>query len=331
MKRCTRCVLTENHPDIAFNDQGVCNYCLEFDATPEYQQMNQGGEDEFVRLLQEHRGRGEYDCLVMLSGGKDSTYALYLLKKRYGLNVLGFTFDNHFESEAALANVRQAVDALEVDYLYLRPVHLKQLFRFLLQNRMDPSTLCIFCKRAMGHAAWEAANKFGAGLIVSGDTKGQRYPMRRPMAPGADLYYQEAAALIQTQAEFEPLLPIYLDNRLYDSPQMAQDGIRFVSPYHYMAWDAQQIMDVLKREIDWQAPSRDYPRTGTNCRMSLVNAYISRQKYGFSWYDTEMSTLIRYGEITRQDALQRLEVEIEREIVDTALARLDLTLDDLKT
>jgi len=307
----------------------VCNYCLEFEEAKQSQRPIVDREDEFAELLKAYRGRGEYDCLMMLSGGKDSTYALYLLKERYKLNVLSFTYDNGFESETALENIRKAVDALEVDHLYLKPVHMKRLFRFLLQSGVNPSVLCPPCKSAMNTTAWEIAKKLGIGLIVSGNTKGQRNP--RPMQPDNAILLKKIADLIEAEEEFRPRLSMYFNKDLCHSDKMEEkDGIRIVSPYYYTKWDGRKAMGVLEKTLGWKAPIVDYPRTATNCLMSLVVAYASRVGYGFSFHNTEMSVLIRHGEMTREAALQALEMEIDRDAVAAVLSRLGLSFSDVE-
>lgn len=326
MRHCTRCVLTEDHADIHFDDQGVCNYCLEFEKDAPNRQPAVEREREFVEILQESRGKGKYDCLAMLSGGKDSTYALYLLKERYKLNVLGFTFDNGFESDSALDNVRRAVDALNVDYLYFKPTHVKLLFRFLLENQAPPFA-CILCKGAMNSTAWKMAKKFGIGLIVLGNTPGQESP--KPLHPDAYSFFRNSIALIARNKELGAYLPLYLNRDLFGSEKMAKGGIRLISPYYYIKKDTAQVLEILQKELNWQAPTMDYPRGATNCLMNLVNVYISRAKYGFSFYDTEMSALIRRGEMTRDQALHALDVDIDPAMVDSILARIGLSLADL--
>lgn len=119
-KLCKKCVLPHSPPDILLNDDGVCNICLEYaktrDATGTYKPL----ETEFIKMLNMYKANGEYDCMVMCSGGKDSTAALYYMKKRYKLNPLAFTFDHGFETEDALENVRNAVEILGVDRLFLK-------------------------------------------------------------------------------------------------------------------------------------------------------------------------------------------------------------------
>src|SRR3989344_2716590 len=106
---CQRCVLPEVKPHVWFNQDGVCNVCLDHKKQEETPMLL---ESDFVKVLDKHRGKHRYDCLVMCSGGKDSTSALYFMKKRYGLNPLAFMFDHGFEQADAIANVRRAVSKL---------------------------------------------------------------------------------------------------------------------------------------------------------------------------------------------------------------------------
>ena len=74
MKRCKKCILPENYPGITFNEEGICNYCLTYKKREYY------GEEELKKILEAYRNKnGNYDCIVGISGGRDSAYALYYL------------------------------------------------------------------------------------------------------------------------------------------------------------------------------------------------------------------------------------------------------------
>jgi len=80
---CSNCVLPDNYPDIVFDENGICNYCKEF--TP----ILYEGEKAFINTIAEFKNKNnEYDCLVPLSGGSDSTYVLYQAKFKYGMKPL---------------------------------------------------------------------------------------------------------------------------------------------------------------------------------------------------------------------------------------------------
>jgi len=78
MRRCTRCILPETFPGIRFDEDGVCNYCLE------YKPVNVLGEEALVKVLDGYRGKGrEYDCIVPISGGRDSSFVLHQMEVWY--------------------------------------------------------------------------------------------------------------------------------------------------------------------------------------------------------------------------------------------------------
>ena len=93
-------------------------------------------EADLEKALAACRGQGEYDCLVPLSGGKDSVYLIHKLKVDYGLRVLAHTTDIDI-GEVAWANIRRAVDKLDVEHVVYRPsmAFYRQLFRWLLMNQ----------------------------------------------------------------------------------------------------------------------------------------------------------------------------------------------------
>ena len=88
---CTKCILTKSTPGIDFDQNGICNYCRT------YEPMKILGESELIETLEIHKAKkNKYDCMVGLSGGRDSTYTLWKLVKDYKLKVLAIHYDNPF-------------------------------------------------------------------------------------------------------------------------------------------------------------------------------------------------------------------------------------------
>ncbi|MFW5781950.1 MAG: 7-cyano-7-deazaguanine synthase, partial [Candidatus Muiribacteriaceae bacterium] len=110
-----------------FHGDGVCPSCRNIDAGPEYTEM------EFYRDLKEYAGKSKsrYDCIVMCSGGKDSTAVLYQAVRKYNLNPLAFTFDHGFELDRALKNVRRACRVLDVEHKLVRCGDLSDAFSLI--------------------------------------------------------------------------------------------------------------------------------------------------------------------------------------------------------
>ena len=108
---CSNCVLTSATPGITFDQSGICSYCSTY--TP----MKVEGEEKLVATLKRFKNRGErYDCMVCVSGGRDSTYALWRCVHDWGMKVLAVNYRNPFTSEQARKNMRQAVEKLNVDF-----------------------------------------------------------------------------------------------------------------------------------------------------------------------------------------------------------------------
>ena len=105
--KCSRCVLPSTYPKIVFDENGLCNYCKQYETT----QLDNNifsSEKELIAALQNYRpGINGYDLLVCLSGGVDSSIAMMRIVKKYGIRPLAFHFDNGFEIPTAQNNVKK--------------------------------------------------------------------------------------------------------------------------------------------------------------------------------------------------------------------------------
>ena len=124
MKICTNCILPDTFPCIKFNEQGVCNFCKEFlDKPQKLHEDKDKYKQKFLDLLNTIQSDSvssrPYHLIMAYSGGKDSTYTMYLLKEKYKLRILAFSFDNGFVSERARSNIIEVTDRLGIDLIFL--------------------------------------------------------------------------------------------------------------------------------------------------------------------------------------------------------------------
>src|SRR5512133_2949348 len=144
IRRCTRCVLSENFPRIRFDANGICNFCndeLLHSISPEQIENARNG---VLKLFDDVRGRSDYDAILCYSGGKDSTYTLKVAVEKFRLKILSFTLDNGFISLTAFRNIDNVVRRLGVDHITYKPSYtfMKDLFRFsTLTELYNPRTL----------------------------------------------------------------------------------------------------------------------------------------------------------------------------------------------
>ena len=143
MKRCNKCILPENYPGITFNAEGVCNYCRDYKKRDLY------GEDELKRILEYYRDKNKnYDCIVGISGGRDSAYALYYLVKKCDLRVLGYTADNGFIPEAAKLNIKNMTDILGIDLVIEEHDLVKKSIKHIIKSwirKPSPAMIGLIC------------------------------------------------------------------------------------------------------------------------------------------------------------------------------------------
>ena len=171
-RACHRCLLSDEVPGVSVAEDGICSVCKDYET----QWGNwEAGKDarmkELERILEAaKRKKGLYDVLVPLSGGKDSTYILYLCRKVFDLRCLAVTWDNGFLSDHARRNIRNACETLSVDHSYYG------ISRNLLMNLYRHSFLktgffCPVCLRGMGVAVERTQTGFEIPLAIKGTSR----------------------------------------------------------------------------------------------------------------------------------------------------------------
>lgn len=328
---CQRCVLPESKPDIWLDADGVCNICHEFDKQNESRPQVKFLESDFVKILNQNKSKGKYDCLIMCSGGKDSTAALFYMKKRYKLNPLAFTFDHGFETEDALENVRHAVEILGVDFLLFKSDYMKDMFAEIIR-RDDKAVLCHPCSMWYMGLTFEMAARFDIPLIVAGWTKGQMRHQPLISRCGCNAHQAEFAAMSRSTQAF--LDRFTRENPKYkDFPRSMEEVLAaanrrhkavVVSPHWFLPTDASQYVHILKTELKWKLPRLSYPGLSTNCYLNFLSVHNAMKNFGYTHYHVEMSKLIRESLLSRQEALKLLEINFDRDVLRHVMAKLGI-------
>jgi|TergutMp193P3_1026864.scaffolds.fasta_scaffold01341_8 hypothetical protein len=178
---CERCQLTtEDGIQIASN--GMCDLCNDFEQKKQEGYVfkdYKGNESESrkslltrIQDIKNRENQGKYDCLLHLSGGKDSVMALYELKNIYDMRILAYMHDNGFESEEAKNNVKNATDILSVDLIYLKQeVAYKPFYHFFrsgLYKKVDVCAFCEFFQEPFHSFAHQLMDIFGIPVEITG-------------------------------------------------------------------------------------------------------------------------------------------------------------------
>jgi tRNA(Ile)-lysidine synthase TilS/MesJ len=324
---CKKCVLSEYKPDIWLNEEGVCNICVDFEKQKTAISTPGILESELVKILEKHKGKNKYDCLVMCSGGKDSTLSLYYMKKRYRMNTLAFTFDHGYENNEAVINIRNAVDILGVDWLYFKSDYMKGVFRKIITTK-SAAPICHVCAIWYMQLVYNIASQYNIPIIVAGWTKGQA-------TEGAECA-KEYCSMSSATKDFI-IRHLRCDAAYKDFPLSMKEAVKgadkksritAVSPHWFLQYDPYKAMEILQKELKWIAPSMSYPLNSTNCMMNFASVYLTMKHFGYTHYHIEMSKLIRKGELAREDALRLLEINFDKGFVNSILKKLDCSWEE---
>lgn len=302
---CSRCVMDTSAPNIAFDADGVCNFCR--DCAARLSAATRGEADRIARreqFLQKIRddGKGkEYDCIVGVSGGVDSSYVLYLAK-RNGLRPLAVHLDNGWNSELASHNIASLVTSLGVD-LYTHVIDWREnrdlQLSFFRANVVDIELLMDNAMLALNYAQ---AARHGVKHILSGAnmaTEGLTMP------EGWSHYKRDVRNIRAIHRRFGNI-PIKTHPLLSTTRQAWYEivrGIRWQALLDYFEYNKQAALDILQREVGYKPyPYKHYESVFTR----FYQAYILPRKFGFDKRRVHLSTLIVSGQMSRDEALRML-------------------------
>ena len=330
MKICKRCVLPANFPHLTIDDEGVCNLCREYEGRKKSGQLKERYRKKIDTLITGKSGRGEYDILMCYSGGKDSTYTLDLLKRRYGLKILAFSVDNGFIPPRTYINIRNVVEKLNVDHIFFKPRFdiLKKVFRASLAKCLYPektieraSTVCATCMGFIKYTAIKTAIEKEIPLIAFGWSPGQ--------APVTSSVLAIDPAMLRSMESVirRPLFKIcgHAIDTYFLSPRHYAKRKKFpvfIHPLAVFEYNEKKILRHIKA-LGWRMP-RGVELNATNCYLNPLADEVHINMYNFHPYLLEIAGMVREGYMTRSEGLRHLPLRKNRAIVRLAKKKLGL-------
>ncbi|HIP39399.1 MAG TPA: N-acetyl sugar amidotransferase [Desulfocapsa sulfexigens] len=334
---CNRCILNDQFPSIEFDRNGICNYChkwdkewAEFDYNKAEQQLQMIFKDAKLK-------KRKYDCMVPYSGGRDSSYVLYLCKEKYGMNPLAVTFNNLFMSDYALKNILSTVPKLGVDHVMvsLQPDLLKSFYRAMI---LKGGEFCSICTCGINYVITVYQQLFNIPLVLSGVSSrvDEQSPfevtsthpsyVRKVLLESGFSIEDIDSLLVKRQYELTAIEKIKM--KLTDS-----DFLRINMP-DYLSWNNQEIQETLENELHWQTPDKNMDHI--DCRFAPIKTFLkNKQIPHFIFKQEKYSQLIRDGQMTREEAINSLDAAIKHEHEPPAeltdfLNFFDITLEDIE-
>jgi hypothetical protein len=326
IKRCTNCVLPETMPFIAFNNKGVCNYCLNYKI-----RNKPRPKEELFQLVEPYRRPGkELDCIIPFSGGRDSCYGLHLAVKELGMKPITYTYDWGMVTDLGRRNISQLCGDMGVENIIVAA-------DISLKRR----------NISMNLQAWLKSPHLGMmAMLTAGDKHFFRHVESIKKQVGIDLNLWGVNPLETTHFKtgFLGIKPDFEEDKVYSNGVMKQfryHSKRFKamleSPgyfnrslwdtlsgeyyrsflqkedyfhiFDYYRWDEDRVNDTLIKNYDWETAID----TSTTWRIGDGTAgfynYVYYTVAGFTEHDTFRSNQIREGQLTRKKALELVKDE----------------------
>lgn len=304
---CTKCIQNETVPGISFDDKGVCNYCHLHDELCKIFPNDDRGSEKLKQIIDNIKLQAknkEFDCVVGISGGRDSIYLLYNAVKVWKLRVLAVHSDDWFDNPIATENMKKAVEKLKVKFVNVKyPLELAcELKRdFLKASTPD---LNMGTDIAIATALYATAYKYGVKNILIGQsfrTEGIK-PLEWAFFDGKYLKTVHNMFGKISLPKWTPENPTYnLDLREMFFYTVVK-GIKTFTPNYYINYIRKEAEEIIKKELDWVYPGAHY---FDDLYHSFI-AYVHRTKFHINMNINSDSALIRSGQMTRQEGLERL-------------------------
>jgi hypothetical protein len=268
--------------------------------------------------------------LLAYSGGKDSTYTLYVLRKKYNVSVLAVTFDNGFLTEQCRKNIHEVTANLGVDNITVKPAfsNLARTFNLAGSQEIFPkksmeraSSICTACIGLVKSSIYKEAILRKIPFICFGWTPGQIH-IKAPVVKFD--YRMILANQKQIKAPITGKLGDEFNKYFIDDKwlEAEKDNIpQLAYPLVYSDYNEEKIIATIGR-IGWKKPS-DTDMNSTNC---LLNSYANSEharSYGYNPYSLEIANLVREGFLSREEGLKKLSEPGEESVISYVKGELD--------
>ena len=347
MNRCQDCFLPEGKFNVVLNDKGICNYCDHFEQH-KHNILNIGGREQMLaRRFQKFKGKYEYDAIVGLSGGKDSTYVLYQMVKKYNLKVLAATYDNGFLTDFARQSIKNTVEKLGVDYYYHRPnwtTH-KKFYKAAVKKMGDP---CIACAIGGYFLAIKFCYERKVPFFVHGRTPFQMY---RNFYENNNDFFLTFMKLNLMEHSFTTMSKVYgrinenMKQFVYGIADNAQEGKEiadeffidssvlteefvpeFLAYFLFEEYDEDRIKKQIADTLGWEKPASDNLLGHYDCAIHDAAGHMYKKLNDVDVLEPDIAVMARFGAINRERAeeLMRLQKPTTQDVEKSLDALCDL-------
>lgn len=316
IQRCKKCTLPNTWETLYFDDEGVCNICRNWDIKNHEIDWKER-EIEFNNIIKDVKEKNaNYDCIIPFSGGKDSTYTLWAAVKKYNLRCLVVSFDHWFYRPKTIDNRNRTFQKLGVDVISFKP-NWRVVKKLMLESLIRKGDFCWHCHAGVFAYPMQIAAKFKIPLVLWGEGGGEY-----------EAYFKYSD--IEEADEWKFNRRTILGMSAEDLAGFINEDIRDLNPYVYPSkkeiddagiislplgkfesWDVQEHVRIIKKELGWKEDTMESAYPGETyekieCMFGGTRDYVKYLKRNFSRMTHLTAMDIRYGRITRDEAMEMI-------------------------
>jgi len=337
--RCTSCVLPRTAHGLGFDADGrcdLCNWANQLTALEKQEHYSEGNIDEVIANIKLRGKNRRYDCIIGLSGGRDSSYLLHELVHKYNLRVLAAYYRTPFTPDTIDANVKRMVQLLGVKLVRMnisQKGHLKSAKKFALLWKSCPrpeliNLMCASCKFT-NREVFRIARKYGVKSILLGGSRYESFQfgaiqiLKRKhedsfatqTLKGLKVVRRGLLLLLAHPSIISALPLAAAASLLYLAPhsiylRMRHPGIIRIHYFRLAEWNEADCIAALS-QLGWELPSGCKSYWKADCDMAEMKNIMFQRTMGVTHMDALLSNMVRFGFISRDEALARLEKEGE--------------------
>ena len=331
---CQNCAMDTSDPSIHFDATGLCKYCQNFAAliADDWKAKRLKGPGDIARTIRDHGKGKQFDCIIGISGGLDSSYLTHIAVKEMGLRPLLFHVDAGWNSNQAVSNIEKLIDGLGLE-LYTEVVNwedMKEFHRALFQSQVPDQDMpqdAVFFS-----AMYKFARKNGIKYILTGSNYSLEC-VREPEAWGGYLGIdlRLISAILRKFGRRQKLdLPL-LDIVSYRFYYRWILGMRVIGPLDMVDYVKADAEALLQKNYGWEAFQHKHHESRFT---RFFEDFWLPRKFGYEKRRAHFSSMILTGQMKREDAITRLaSPELSEDVLMREFAyvaeKLDFTADEL--
>ena len=318
VQRCVRCTLPVTWETLYFDNEGVCNICRNWEVKQDVVDWVDREKQlkDIVDDIKEQNN--EYDCIVPFSGGKDSTFTLWAVVKKYGLKPLVVSFDHWFYRPRTIDNRKKTFSRLGVDVITFTP-NWQIVRKLMVESLIRRGDFCWHCHAGVYTYAMQIAVRFKIPFLVWGEGGGEYegYFKLLDLEETDEWKFNRRVVLGMRAEDMAGFINVDLkDLAPYMYPtkeELDTIGAISLSLGNYVPWDQEKQTEIIKKELGWQEDEVEslYPNTlsfdKVECMFTGIRDYIKLLKRGFSRITHRTTIDIKQGKITRDEAIKLID------------------------